>query len=122
MILSLVSRVGIVRTTQAIQVCKSYKMSAPKPTVKQKADQGPNSYLTLACYLWVVFALFVLYRCVILSEHDIPFAPHGFALVNALVLAKVILVAQGFVREWLSALELPLICTIPFESAILRFS
>ena len=86
--------------------------------MKQKAYQGLKNYLTLSCYLWVVFGLFVLYRSVILSGHNIPFAPHGFALVNALVLARVILVAQGFVGEWLSALELPLIYTTLFKSAI----
>jgi hypothetical protein len=55
-----------------------------------------------------------LYSSVILSEHRIPFAPHGFALVNALVLAKVILVVQEFVGEWLN--ELPLIYTTVFKS------
>jgi len=68
-------------------------MNAPPPTQKQKAYQGLKNYLILGCYLWVVFASFVLYSSVILSEHRIPSAPHGFALVNALVLAKVILVA-----------------------------
>lgn len=43
-------------------------MSALKPTVKQKTHQGLKDYLTLAFYLCVVFALFVLYRSVILSE------------------------------------------------------
>jgi hypothetical protein len=89
-------------------------MNAPKPTLKQKTPQGLKNYLILACYLWVVFALFVLYSSVILSEHRIPFAPHGFALVNALVLAKVILVVQEFVGEWLN--ELPLIYTTVFKS------
>ena len=89
-------------------------MNAPPPTQKQKAYQGLKNYLILACYLWVVFALFVLYSSVILSEHRIPFAPHGFALVNALVLAKVILIAQRFVGEWLN--EMPLIYTTLLKS------
>ena len=89
-------------------------MNAPKSTLKQKARQGLKNYLILACYLWVVFALFVLYRSIILSEYRIPFALHGFALVNALVLAKVILVAQEFVGECLN--DLPLIYTTVFKS------
>jgi hypothetical protein len=89
-------------------------VNAPAPTLKQKAYQGLKSYLMLACYLWVVFALFVLYSSVILSEHRIPFAPHGFALVNALVLAKVISVAQEFVGDWLN--EMPLIYMTVFKS------
>jgi hypothetical protein len=90
-------------------------VNAPAPTLKQKAYRGLKSYLMLACYLWVVFALFVLYSSVILSEYRIPFAPHGFALVNALVLAKVIFVAQKFVGKWLN--EMPLIYTTLFKSA-----
>lgn len=89
-------------------------MNAPEPTLKQKAYQGLNDYLILACYLWVVFGLFVLYSSVILSEHRIPFAPHGFALVNALVLAKVVLVTQKFAGKWLN--ELPVIYTTVFKS------
>ena len=89
-------------------------MNAPTPTQKQRAYQGLKNYLILACYLWVVFASFVLYSTVILSEHRIPFAPHRFALVNALVLAKVILVAQRFVGEWLN--EMALMYTTLFKS------
>jgi hypothetical protein len=63
-------------------------MDAPKSSLKQKAYEGLNNYLILACYLWMILALLVLYRSVILSEHRIPFAPHAFALLNALVLAK----------------------------------
>ena len=69
-------------------------MSEPKSTLKQKARQGLKEYLTIAGYLWVVLALFVLYKSVVLAEHHIPFAPQGVALLNALALAKVMMVAQ----------------------------
>jgi hypothetical protein len=71
-------------------------MNASKPTLKQKAWQGMKEYLVISLYLWLVFALFVIYQSVILAEHDIPFAFHGFALINALALAKVMLVAREF--------------------------
>lgn len=48
----------------------------------------------ISFYLFVVFSLFAIYRSVILAEHHIDFVPHGLALINALALAKVILVAQ----------------------------
>jgi hypothetical protein len=48
----------------------------------------------ISLYLFVVFSFFVLYKWVILAEDHIDFAPHGFALFNALALAKVMLVAQ----------------------------
>jgi hypothetical protein len=48
----------------------------------------------IAFYLWVVFALLEVHKSMILGEHHINFAAHGFALVNALALAKVVLVGR----------------------------
>lgn len=63
-------------------------------TLARKVYRGMINYLVIASYLWVVLGLFVLYSWVALFEHHIPFAPEGFALVNALALAKVILIAR----------------------------
>ena len=48
----------------------------------------------IAVYLWVVFSLLVMFKSVVLAEHHIPFTYHGFAIVNALALAKVMLTAK----------------------------
>jgi hypothetical protein len=48
----------------------------------------------MSFYHFVVFSLLVVYKSLILAEHHIAFARHGFALINALALAKVMLVAQ----------------------------
>ena len=48
----------------------------------------------IAIYLWVVFSLLVMFKSVVLAEHHIPFAFHGFAIINALALAKVMLAAK----------------------------
>ena len=69
-------------------------MSDSNLTLKQKAYHEMKEFFVIACYLWLVFALLVLYKSVILSENHIPFAAHGLALLNALALAKVMLVAQ----------------------------
>jgi hypothetical protein len=69
-------------------------MKDAKRTLKQKAVDEVREYLVISLYLFVVFSLFVFYKSVILAEHHIDFAPHGFALINALALAKVMLVAQ----------------------------
>ena len=69
-------------------------MNDAKRTVKQKAVQGMMEYLFISLYLGVVLSLFTVYKVVILAEHNIDFAPHGFAIINALALAKIILVAQ----------------------------
>lgn len=69
-------------------------MSETKRTLKQKAVHEMREYLMMSFYLFVVFSFFVVYKSVILAEHHIDFALHGFALINALALAKVMLVAQ----------------------------
>ncbi|HSY71132.1 MAG TPA: hypothetical protein VK798_02775 [Alloacidobacterium sp.] len=69
-------------------------MNAPNRTLKQRAYRGMKEYFFISCYLWLVFALFVLYRSIILAEHHISFAANGFALINALALAKVLVVAR----------------------------
>lgn len=48
----------------------------------------------IALYLWVVLALFAVHKSVILAETRLDFASQTFALINALALAKVMLVAK----------------------------
>jgi hypothetical protein len=45
-------------------------------------------------YLWAILFLFQLHEYVVLAEHGISFTRFGFGLVNAIVLAKVMLVAD----------------------------
>jgi len=45
-------------------------------------------------YLWVVFGLFVLHERIIRGQMGLGFQAQGFVLINALVLAKVMLVAE----------------------------
>jgi hypothetical protein len=65
-------------------------------TLKQKAYRELKEFLFIALYLWVVFGLFVLYKSVVLNEEHFSYLAHGLALINALALAKVILIARAF--------------------------
>jgi hypothetical protein len=76
-----------------------------------------KEYLTIVCYLWVVFALFVLYKSVVLAEHHIRFAPQGIALLNALALAKVMRSAHRL-RLGERFERAPLIYTTFFKSVL----
>jgi len=51
-------------------------------------------YLGIFLYLYVVFALFNWHEYIVLTQHQIGFTHLGFAVVNAFVMAKVILVAE----------------------------
>ena len=62
--------------------------------IKQIAYEQLKEYLVAAVYLWVVFGLFLMYKAVILAEQHVAFVYHGLAIINALALAKVMLVAK----------------------------
>jgi len=69
-------------------------MKTTSRDLKQKAIKQTKEFLAIVLYLWVVFGLFVLYKSVVLAEQHVSFAYHGFALLNALALGKVMLVAK----------------------------
>ena len=69
-------------------------MSTSSRTLKHIAFQQLKEFLLIALYLWVVFGLLVMFKSMVLAEHHIPFAYHGFAIINALALAKVMLTAK----------------------------
>jgi hypothetical protein len=61
---------------------------------KEVALHELKRFLIMFLYLWVLIGLFVVNESVTLREHGIPFRTHGFALINALILAKVMLIAE----------------------------
>jgi hypothetical protein len=70
--------------------------AAPKkPSLKARAISELRKYIVITAYLWVLFALFSLYRRMILQENGISVWEQSFAIVNALIFAKVILIAQA---------------------------
>ena len=69
-------------------------MEATGHALREKAVEQMKEFLFVALYLWLVFGLLVMYKSVILGEYHIDFAYHGFALINALALGKVMLVAK----------------------------
>ena len=69
-------------------------MSTSRQGLKQRVFLEFKEGLIIALYLWVVFGLLVLHTSMVLAEHRIDFAYHGLALINALSLAKVMLVAK----------------------------
>jgi len=69
---------------------------SPKPeSLKQKAEHELLEYLAIAFYLWVFFGALLNYRRIVLEEVGVSYIHHGFALVEALVLGKVILIGEA---------------------------
>ena len=72
-----------------------------KQNLKARALHEFASFATMFAYLWVMFLLFQIHQYVVLAQQQIPFTRYGIGLVNALVLAKVMLVADDLrLGEW----------------------
>ena len=90
---------------------------------KEVAVDEFRRYLVSFVYIWLLLGLFTLHEEIALRTHGgatqaIPFAPHGFALVNALVLGKVALVVEDL-RIGTRIKPAPLIYPIIIEAFVL---
>ena len=70
-------------------------MANEQKTLKQRVYQEFKEYLALSLYLWIFLGMFEVFKSVVLAEHSIDFATHGFAIINALVLAKFMLLVKA---------------------------
>jgi len=64
--------------------------------LKAKALDEFKGFLIIFFYLWVVFGLLSIHKSIILSEHQLDYPEHAFAIVNAFVFAKVLLIGEHF--------------------------
>jgi hypothetical protein len=61
---------------------------------KGRAKDQIRNFGLMFLYLWIVFGLLAVHKSMILSQHQLSYQAHGIAFVNALVFAKVMLVAE----------------------------
>ncbi len=85
--------------------------------LKEKALEELNAFWIIALYLALFLGAFTMYRRLILAEFGITYLHYGFALVEALIIAKVILIGRvfGLVR-WFE--DRPLIVPVIYKSAL----
>ena len=62
---------------------------------KQKILHELKEYWLIVLYLAIFFGVFTNYRRLILAHYHISYVAYGFSVIKALVLAKVILVAES---------------------------
>jgi hypothetical protein len=83
---------------------------------KEKAIIEARKLFWIFAYLWILLGLFALLKAIILNEQDL-FYHQGFAFINALVLAKIMFIAEAFhVGEDLK--HKPFIYPIAYKSAV----
>jgi hypothetical protein len=66
----------------------------PKPSLKARLYHELKSFLIIFSYLWLVFLVFMVHEWSVLASHQIGFRFYGLAVVNALVLSKIMLIAE----------------------------
>ena len=66
-----------------------------RAALKQKVMRELAAYWTIFVYLAFFFSAFTCYRRLILAEYHIGYFHFGFALIQALILAKVILIGDA---------------------------
>jgi hypothetical protein len=69
-----------------------------KKRLKERAVSELEEYAVITAYLWLLFALFSLHTQLV-QGHGMSGWQHGFAIVNALIFGKVILIGQALVAE-----------------------
>src|SRR5262245_6812928 len=70
---------------------------APKhSTLKERALEEFKIYWIITLYLAVFLGSFTVYRRLVLREFDVAYLNYGFALIEALIIAKIILIGKAF--------------------------
>ena len=96
------------------------------PTMKQKLRAGFEAYIIIAIYFWVALGSFTIYRRLVLAETGISYLHYGIALVEALIIAKVVLIGRvfGYGRRFEDApLALPVLYkSVMFALLVLGFA
>ena len=66
-----------------------------KEHLKEKAEEELKAFLLIFVYLFLFFAAFLAYRRMISRELGASFLKYGYALIEAAVIAKVILIGKA---------------------------
>ena len=86
-------------------------------SLKERALEELKAYWVITLYLWLFLGSFTIYRRLILAETGVPYLHYGIALVESLVIAKVVLIGRvfGFSKRFD---HLPLILPVLYKSLL----
>jgi hypothetical protein len=70
------------------------EVKTESPTLKQKAIHEGQEFLGISLYLAFFFCAVVTYSMVLLGKFHVSYFNYGSALINALVIAKIILIGE----------------------------
>jgi hypothetical protein len=86
-------------------------------SLKERAWEEFKAYWVITLYLWIFLGSFTIYRRLILAETGVPYLHYGIALVEAMIIAKVVLIGRifGFSKRFD---HLPLIVPVVYKSLL----
>ena len=86
-------------------------------SLKERALEELKAYWVITLYLWLFLGSFTIYRRLILAETGVPYLHYGIALVEAMIIAKVVLIGRifGFTKRFD---QLPLIVPVIYKSLL----
>ena len=102
---------------RAAAVAKSAGSEERKRTLVVRGVEEFRRLVAMFLYLWVVFGVVVIAELIGLAQHELNYTFYGFAALNALILAKVMLIAEDLdVARGFE--EKPLIYPIVYKSIV----
>ncbi len=92
-------------------------VQAPKDNFKQRAIDELKAFWLIVIYLWLFLGSFTVYRRLVLAESGELYLHYGIAIIEALIIAKVILIGRlfGFSRHFE---ERPLIVPVLYKATL----
>lgn len=87
------------------------------PSLKERAIEELKAYWVITLYLWLFVGSFTIYRRLILAEAGSAYLHYGIALIEALIIAKVVLIGRifGFTKRFD---DMPLIVPVIYKSLL----
>ena len=73
--------------------------AAERASLKERAAEELKAFFYITLYFWIFALVFELVRAMALKSEGIGIVSQGFAIVNALVLAKVALIMEAFYKK-----------------------
>ncbi len=90
-----------------------------RASLRERAIEEFKLFWIIALYLWVFLGSFTVYRRLVIAETGTAYLHYGIAVIEALVIAKVVLIGGmfGFTRRFDNK---PLIVPVLYKSILLR--
>jgi hypothetical protein len=64
--------------------------------LRERAYDEFKRFIVIFLYLWVVFGLLSIHKSLVLSQRHLDYPEHAFAIINAFIFAKVLLIGEHF--------------------------